>query len=87
MGMSRILVYIDRLTLPPMAIEDRKALIEGLRGELMQALSQPIAGGGWTKPYQMNFLPVGRMALNPGPSGSREFGSALARSIGKRLRT
>jgi hypothetical protein len=86
MGMSRITVHIDRLVLPPMAVEDRKALIEGLRGELVQALSQPAVGGGWVKPYQTAFLSVGRLALKPGPSGSREFGSALARSIGRRLR-
>ena len=84
--MSRIRVTIDRLLLPPMEIADRKALVESLRAELKRTLSDPAARATWATPHRTPVLRLGRMPLSPGPSASRKFGAALARSIGKGLK-
>jgi hypothetical protein len=84
--MSRIQVHIDRLVLPASGAADRKALVEGLRGELTRALSDPAARAQWGKSHRTPVLRLGRMPMDPGPSGGRKFGAALARSIGKGLK-
>ena len=81
--MSRIRIHIDRLVLPAMDIGDRNALVEGLRSELTRVLSDPASR---PNSHRTPVLRLGRMPLAPGPSGSRKFGSALARSIGKGLK-
>jgi hypothetical protein len=81
--MSRIRVHIDRLVLPELEIGARKALVEGLRGELTRALSNPATRAEWAKSHRTPVLRLGRMPMEPGPSGGRKFGSALARAMGK----
>lgn len=84
--MSRIRVTIDRLVLPGLEIGDQKAVIEGLQAELKRALSNPAVRAGWARSHRTPVLHLGQMPLEPGATGARKFGSALARSIGKRLK-
>jgi hypothetical protein len=85
--MSRIHIYIGRLVLPAMGIGDQKALVEGLRRELTRVLSDPKCRAEWTRSQRTPVLRLGGMPLAPGSAGGRKFGSALARSIGKGLKT
>ena len=65
--MSRIHLHIDRLVLPEMAVSDRAALVEGLKGELARALADPAARAGWARSHRTPVLRLGRMPLEPGP--------------------
>jgi hypothetical protein len=84
--MSRIIVHIDRLVLPGIESTERKALVEGLNGELARVLSDREARTGWAKPHRTPVLRLGQMPLAAGLSGSRQFGSGIARAIGKGLK-
>jgi hypothetical protein len=83
--MSRIHVHIDRLVLPGSEITDRKALVDGFKAELKQVLADPATRAEWAKSHRTPVMRLGRMPMEPSPSGGRKFGSALARSIGKGL--
>ena len=85
--MSRIHVDIDRLVLPGLEIGDRTALVEGLRAELTRVLSDPAARAQWAGSHRRPVLRFGQMPLEPGRSGGRKFGFALAHSIGKGLKS
>jgi hypothetical protein len=85
-GLSRISVRIDRLVLPEMDARDRKALVDGLHGELTRVLSDPATRASWAKSHRTPVLRLGRMPIKPGPSGGRAFGTALGHSIGKGLK-
>lgn len=85
--MSRVRINIERLVLPAMGIGDQKALVESLRRELTRVLSDPKFRAEWARPQRTPVLRLGGMALAPGSAGARKFGSALARSIGKGLKT
>jgi hypothetical protein len=84
--MSRIRVTIDRVVLNGLEAADRTALLEGLRTELSRALGDPAARGEWARSHRTPVLKLGRMQLDPGPSGGRKFGRGLARAIGKGLK-
>jgi hypothetical protein len=84
--MSRIHLHIDRLVLPEMAVSDRAALVEGLKGELARALADPAARAGWARSHRTPVLRLGRMPLEPGSAGGGKFGSALGASIGRGLK-
>lgn len=84
--MSRVRVTIDRLVLNGLEPAARTALVEGLRAELSGMLGDPASRGEWAHPRRTPVLKLGRMALDPGPSGGRKFGGGLARAIGKGLR-
>ena len=84
--MSRIRVTIDRLVLKGFEAGERKALVEGLQGELSRVLADPAARAEWTRSQRRPVLRLGRMPIEPGPSGGRKFGGTVARAIGKGLK-
>jgi|NGEPerStandDraft_6_1074524.scaffolds.fasta_scaffold335930_2 hypothetical protein len=84
--MSRIRVTIDRLVLKGFEAGERKALVEGLQAELSRVLANPAARAEWARPHRTPVLRLGRMALEPGPSGGRKFGGAVARAVGRGLK-
>jgi len=84
--MSRIRVTIDRLVLTGIEPGSRNALVEGLRSELSRVLSDPAARGEWARSRRTPVLRLGKMPLEPGPSGGRAFGSGMARAIGRGLK-
>jgi hypothetical protein len=82
--MSRVIeVNIDRVVLRGIDPSDRKAMIEGLEAELSRILADPRFGGQKIKSRRTPVLKLGRMPLEPGPTGGRKFGSGLARAIGR----
>ena len=84
--MSRIRVTIDQLVLRGFEPADRKGLVEGLQNELSRVLADPATRAEWARPHRTPVLRLGRMPLEPGPSGSRKFGGGMARAIGKGLK-
>jgi hypothetical protein len=84
--MSRVRVTIDQVVLRGLEPAERKALLEGLQGELSRVLSDAAARADWAKSHRTPVLKLGRMPIEPGPAGGRKFGGGLARAIGKGLR-
>jgi hypothetical protein len=80
--MSRVRVTIDQLVLKGIAAGDGKALAEGLRLELARVLSlteSPGLGESTHTPVRK----LGRLPLESGSAGARNYGAELARAIGK----
>ena len=86
MGMSRIRVTIDRLVLKGFEAGERKALVEGLQGELSRVLADPGGRAKWARSHRTPLLRLGAMPLEPGLSGGRKSGGGVARAIGRGLR-
>ena len=86
MGVSQVRVTIDRVVFRGLETADRKALVEGLQGELSRVLADPAARAEWAKSHRTPVLKLGRMPLEPGPAGARRFGGGLARAVGARLK-
>jgi hypothetical protein len=84
--MSRITLTIDRLVLNGIEPGDRKALVEGLRAELSQVLSDPAGRAEWARSHRTPVLKLGRMSLEGGPAGGRKFGKQMARAVGRGLK-
>ena len=84
--MSRVRVTIHQLVLKGLEPADRKALVEGLQGELAQVLSDPVARAAWAHSHRTPVLRLGRLPLEPGPSGGRKFGKQVARAVGRGLK-
>jgi hypothetical protein len=83
--MSRIRITIDRVVLQGLDPAERTALVEGLKAELIRALSSPQSRAV----LRSRRTPVMRLAnlqRQPGPSGSRAFGAAVARAIGRSVK-
>ena len=78
--MSRIRVTIDRLALQGFDPAERAALVEGLKGELTRALVDPAARAA-LKSRRTPVLRLGKVERGSGPSGSRIFGTTIARAI------
>ena len=84
--MSRVRLTIDQLILKGMEPSDRNALVEGLKGELSQVLSDPAARAEWARSHRTPVLRLGRLPIEPGPSGGRTFGKQMARAVGRGLK-
>jgi hypothetical protein len=84
--MSRIRLTIERLVLGGFEPGDRAALVEGLQSELARVLADPATRTEWVRSHRTPVLRLGRMPLEDGPSGSRKFGSGMARAIGRGLK-
>jgi hypothetical protein len=84
--MSRIRVTIDRLVLKGVDAASQKPLVEGLQTGLSQILSGQTGRAEWARSHRTPVLKLGRMSLSPGPSGGRQFGTKIARSIGRGLK-
>jgi hypothetical protein len=78
-------VHIEQLVLHGFASGDRKALVEGLQSELSRVLADRATRAEWARPHRTPVLRLGRMPLEPGPSGGRKFGREVARAIGRGL--
>jgi hypothetical protein len=84
--MSRIKLTIDRLVLTGFDPADRNALAEGLQGELSRLLADPVTDAASAQSRRTPVVRLGRMPLDPGPSGGRKLGHTIARGIGKGLK-
>jgi hypothetical protein len=78
--MSRIHVHIDRVILKGIEAPIGNALIDGLRGELSRALSNPAAQVG-AKYHCTPVIRLGRISMEPGTFGGRRLGIGMARAI------
>lgn len=86
MGVSRIVVNIDRVVLRGFEPADRKGLVEGLRGELETVLRDHATRADWAHPHRTPVLRLGRLPLEAGTAAARRFGRGLARAIGRGLK-
>lgn len=84
--MSWITVTIDRLVLTGLEAGDRTALVEEFQSELSRMLADPATQPRWVCSYRTPVLRLGRLSLQPTPSGGRRFGGEMARAIGKGLK-
>lgn len=84
--MSRIRVTIDRILLRGVEPGAEKALVEGLRTELSQILSDRTTRAEWARSHRTPVLKLGRMLLEPGSSGGRQLGKNVARNIRRGLK-
>jgi hypothetical protein len=86
--MSRTIeVNIERLVLRGIDPADRKALVEGLQAELSRILAEPQSSGERMQSRRTPLLKLGRMPLEPGPSGGRKFGSGVAHAINRGVKS
>jgi hypothetical protein len=83
--MSRIRVTIGKVVLRGIEAGNQDALAEGLQLELTKALANRAIKSAWTRSHRTPVMKLGAMPLQPGPSGSRNFGSGVARAIEKGL--
>jgi hypothetical protein len=83
--MSRIRVNIDRIVFNGFEPAERKALVEGLRSELVRVLGDRGVRGEWA-PHRTEVLRLRGMSFEPGPTGNRRFGAGLGRAIGRGLK-
>ena len=86
MGVSRIHLHIDRLVLNGLQSGQDKALVESLRAELSQILSNRETRNEWAKSRRTPVLKLGRMQVAGGPSGAKKFGAQIARGIGRGIK-
>jgi hypothetical protein len=84
--MSRIRITIDELGFKGFAPAQRKALVEGLRGELVRVLANPASQAGWS-PRDVPQLRLGPMAMELGEAGGRKLGAAMAHRINRGVRS
>jgi len=81
--MSRIRVSIGRVSLRGLDDEAGRFVADALRGELARMLAEPREQAHWTQSRQLPVLRLGRLPIQPGTSGGRQLGGAIARGIGK----
>jgi len=84
--MSRIEVKIDRMVLRGVDPANRHSLVNGLKSELSRLLADPATGIKSARSRRTPVLRVGRLSMDPGLSGARKLGSAIAGAIGKGLK-
>lgn len=83
--MSRIRVTIDRIALQGFGPAERTALIEGIQSELKHTLANP-ASRAALQSKRTPVLRLGTLPHQPGLSGSRRLGTAIARGIEKNMK-
>lgn len=84
--MSRIHLVIERLVLNGLQPGQEKALIESLRSQLSQILSDRRKRAEWARSHRTPLLKLGRMPIDAGSVGAWKFGAQLARGIGSGLK-
>lgn len=84
--MSRIHLRIDRLVLNGLPQGQEKMLVEALRTQLSQILSDRTTRTEWAQSHHTPVLKVGRIPITGGTAGTRKFGAQIARSIGRGLK-
>lgn len=83
--MSRVNIHIDQLALRGFEPAERTSIIEGLKTELTRIAADPAARSTWQS-RRTPVLRIKNLPHQPGPSGSRAFGSKIARAIGKSVK-
>ena len=86
MGVSRIVLTIDRLVLRGVAAGESNALADGLRSELSRVLANHETRAELMRSRRTAVLRLGSMPLDSGPTGARNFGRGVARAIGRGLK-
>jgi hypothetical protein len=84
--MSRIHLRIDRLVLNGLQPGQEKVLVETLRTQLSQILSDRAIRGEWARAHRTPVLKLGRVPMDAGAAGVRKFGAQVARGIGRGLK-
>jgi hypothetical protein len=84
-AMTRIQVTIDQLVLPALEPADRQALVASFQAELSRVLADPASRAAWAQSRRTPVLRLGQLPLGPGPSGSRQLGTSVARALGRGL--
>ena len=84
--MSRIHVTIDRIVVRGMDPAARAGLVEAIQSELARVLSDRVLRREGAVSHRTPVLRLGRMSLEPGPSGGRTLGIGMARALGRRLK-
>lgn len=84
--MSRIQLSIDRLALGGFEPAERRAFEQGLRAELARTLADPATLAQiHSRSSNVRSIPtlrLGKVVLQPGISGARNLGRAVARAVG-----
>ena len=86
MGLTKINLTIDQLLLRGFEPGDRKALVDGLLGELSRVLADPVTRAEWARPHSTPVLRLGGLPLESGGAGARKLGGGVARAIGRGLK-
>ncbi len=84
--MSRIHLKIDRLVLNGLQPGQDKALVEALRTQLTKILSDRGTRAAWAQSHRTPVLKLGNVPLGTGTAGAKNFGTRVARGIGKGLK-
>ncbi len=84
--MSRIHLTIDRLVLNGLQPGQDKALVEALRKQLTQILSDRGARAEWARSHRTPVLKLGSVPIGSGTAGAKNLGTQVARGIGKGLK-
>lgn len=84
--MSRIRLSVDRLVLRGFGPGEQRAVVKELERELSRLLADRAARQGWARSHRTPVMKLGRMPLEPGVAGAKNFGAKLARKIGKGLK-
>ena len=84
--MSRIRVQIDRLALMGLHPGQEKGLVDALRAELSQILSDPADHRAWALSRRIPVVRIADVPLHSGPAGGNRNGVAIARGIAHGLR-
>jgi len=84
--MRSIRLSIDRLVLRGFGPGEQRALVEGLQDELSRFLADPSARREWSRSRRTPVMKLGRLPLEPGVAGAKNFGADLARRIGRGLK-
>ena len=85
--MSRIEVKIDRMVLRGVDPADQHSLVNGLKNGLSRILADPATGIKSAHSRRTPVLRVGRLSMDPGLSGARTLGGAIAGAIGKEIKS
>lgn len=83
--MSRIQVRIDRLVMRGFNPAERAAAADALKTELARILANPQERASW-KSKRTPVLRLANTEHQPGPSGGKTIGKAIARAIGRNVR-
>ena len=84
--MSRIHLTIDRLVLKGLQHGQDKALVESLRAQLSEILTDRSTRAEWARSHRTPVLKLGRLPIEAGSVGGRKIGAQIARGIGRGLK-
>ena len=86
MGLSRILVNVERLVLRGFGPLEGRALKQALEAQLGEALGDPSLRGAWGQSRRVPVVRLGRVPLESGTAGARKFGRQVASAVARGLK-